>query len=253
MIERWELKGKRALVTGGSRGIGRAIALQLAEHGALVAASYNQDHAAANRLRTELAELGEDHLVVQADVTDAAAARRMVALAVERFEHIDILVNNAGVISHRKLEQLAPHEWRRVVDTNLTGTYLVTREAVSHMTDDGSIVNVTSAVATRGMPAAAHYTASKAGLIGLTRALCKELGPRGIRVNAVAPGIIDTDQAAELTSAARAKYTAMTSLQRLGTLGRGCHRRRVPGQRRVVVRDWPNPRGGWRYLRWLFG
>ena len=135
MIERWELKGKRALVTGGSRGIGRAIALQLAEHGALVAASYNQDHAAANRLRTELAELGEDHLVVQADVTDAAAARRMVALAVERFEHIDILVNNAGVISHRKLEQLAPHEWRRIVDTNLTGTYLVTREAVSHMAD----------------------------------------------------------------------------------------------------------------------
>ena len=217
MIERWELKGKRAVVTGGSRGIGRAIALQLAEQGALVAASYNQDHAAANRLRTELAELGEDHLVVQADVTDAAAARRMVALAVERFEHIDILVNNAGVISHRTLEQLAPHEWRRIIDTNLTGTYLVTREAVNHMTDAGSIVNVTSAVATRGMPAAAHYTASKAGLIGLTRALCKELGPRGIRVNAVAPGIIDTDQAAELTSAARAKYTAMTSLQRLGT------------------------------------
>ena len=217
MIERWELKGKRALVTGGSRGIGRAIALQLAEHGALVAASYNQDHAAANRLRTELAVLGEDHLVVQADVTDAGAVRRMVALAVERFEHIDILVNNAGVISHRTLEQLAPHEWRRILDTNLTGTYLVTREAVPHMADAGSIVNVTSAVATRGMPAAAHYTASKAGLIGLTRALCKELGPRGIRVNAVAPGIIDTDQAAELTSAARTKYAAMTSLQRLGT------------------------------------
>ena len=143
-------------MTGASRGIGRAIALQLAEHGALVAASYNTDHAAAHRLWKDLAELGGDHLVVQADVTDAGAARRMVGLAVERFEEIDILINNAGVISHRKLEQLAPDEWRRVVDTNLTGTYLVTREAVHHMPEAGSIVNVTSAVATRGMPAAAH-------------------------------------------------------------------------------------------------
>jgi NAD(P)-dependent dehydrogenase (short-subunit alcohol dehydrogenase family) len=217
MNEGWELKGKRALVTGASRGIGRAVALQLAEHGALVAATYHRDHATATNLRTELAELAEEHIVVQADVTDAGAARRAVALATERFDRIDILVNNAGVISHRTLEQLAPSEWRRIVDTNLTGTYLVTRETVNHMGEGGSIVNVTSAVATRGMPAAAHYTASKAGLIGLTRALCKELGPRGIRVNAVAPGIIDTDQAAGLSGPARAKYEAMTSLQRLGT------------------------------------
>jgi 3-oxoacyl-[acyl-carrier protein] reductase len=217
MNERWELKGKRAVVTGASRGIGRAVALELAEHGALVAGTYHRDHAAATNLQTELSELGEENIVVQADVSDAGATRRAVALAAERFERIDILVNNAGVISHRKLEQLAPDEWRRIVDTNLTGTYLVTREAVNHMAEGGSIVNVTSAVATRGMPAAAHYTASKAGLIGLTRALCKELGPRGIRVNAVAPGIIDTDQAAGLGGPARAKYEAMTSLQRLGT------------------------------------
>ena len=212
-----ELKGKRALVTGASRGIGRAVVMQLAERGAVVAATYHQDHAAATRLRVDLAELDEEHLVIQADVADAAAARRAIALATERFERIDILVNNAGVISHRSLEQLPPHEWRRVVDTNLTGAYLVTREAVDHMAEGGSIVIVTSAVALRGMPDAAHYTASKAGLIGLTRALCKELGPRGIRVNAVAPGIIETDQASDLGGSARARYEAMTSLRRLGT------------------------------------
>ena len=217
MHEALELKGKRALVTGASRGIGRAVALQLAEHGALVTATYHHDHTAATRLRTELAELADDNMVVQADVTDTAAVRRVVALATGRFQRIDILVNNAGVISHRMLEQLAPDEWRRIVDTNLTGSYLVTREALSHMSEGSSIVNVTSAVATRGMPAAAHYTASKAGLIGLTRALCKELGPRGIRVNAVAPGIIETDQAAGLSAPARARYEAMTALQRLGT------------------------------------
>jgi NAD(P)-dependent dehydrogenase (short-subunit alcohol dehydrogenase family) len=212
-----ELKGKCALVTGASRGIGRAVVMQLAERGAVVAATYHQDHAAATRLRADLAELDQEHLVIQADVADAAAARRAVALATERFERLDILVNNAGVISHRPLEQLPPSEWRRIVDTNLTGAYLVTREAVDHMTEGGSIVNVTSAVALRGMPAAAHYTASKAGLIGLTRALCKELGPRGIRVNAVAPGIIETDQASDLRGPARARYEAMTSLQRLGS------------------------------------
>jgi 3-oxoacyl-[acyl-carrier protein] reductase len=217
VTEGWDLKGKRALVTGASRGIGRAVALQLAERGAVVAATYHRDHAAATHLRAELNELGDEHLVLQADVSDAAAARRVVDLALDRFERLDIVVNNAGVISHRKLEQLTPDEWRRVVDTNLTGTYLVTRAAVAHLADGASIVNVTSAVATRGMAAAAHYTASKAGLIGLTRALCKELGPRGIRVNAVAPGIIETDQAAGLNEAARAKYQAMTSLQRLGT------------------------------------
>ena len=108
MNERWELKGKRALVTGASRGIGRAVALQLAEHGALVAATYTGIRPRRTDLRTELAELGEENIVVQADVTDAGAARRMVALAVERFDRIDILVNNAGVISHRTLEQLAP-------------------------------------------------------------------------------------------------------------------------------------------------
>jgi 3-oxoacyl-[acyl-carrier protein] reductase len=213
----WDLKGKRALVTGASRGIGRAIALQLAERGALVAATYHRDHSAATSVRAGLTELGDENLVVQADVTDASDARRVVDLAIERFEGLDILVNNAGVISHRRLEQLAPDEWRRVVDTNLTGTYLVTRAALAHLHAGASIVNVTSAVATRGMAAAAHYTASKAGLIGLTRALCKELGPRNIRVNAVAPGIIETDQAAGLNAASRARYEAMTALQRLGT------------------------------------
>src|SRR5207245_7824086 len=129
---------------------------------------------------------------------------------------IDIVINNAGGVSHAPIEQLEPDEWHRVMDTNLTAVYLVTKAALPRMGEGGSIVNITSAVAMRGMPGRTHYISSKAGLIGMTRALCKELGPRGIRVNAVAPGIIETDQAAGLTPEQRTRYANLAALARLG-------------------------------------
>jgi NAD(P)-dependent dehydrogenase (short-subunit alcohol dehydrogenase family) len=208
---------KRALVTGGSRGIGRAIVLGLAGGGASVAACYNRESDDVKRLRGELESIGGASYLAQADVSDATSAAAFVRDASERFGGLDILINNAGVVSHAMIEDLELDEWNRVLNTNLTAIYLVTKAALSAMGEGGSIVNITSAVAMRGMPARTHYISSKAGMIGFTRALCKEVGRRGIRVNALAPGIIETDQTADLDDAGRARYAGLAALNRLGS------------------------------------
>ena len=211
-----DLGGKRALVTGGSRGIGRAIVLGLARGGAKVAACYNRESDDVERLRAELAQIDADSYLTQADISDPASVQQFVADAQERFGGLEIVINNAGVVSHRMLDQLELEEWHRVIDTNLTAIYLVAKAAAPLMGDGGSIVNITSAVAMRGMPGRTHYISSKAGVIGITRALCKELGPRGIRVNALAPGIIETDQTSDLDEAGRQRYSGLAALKRLG-------------------------------------
>ena len=211
-----ELAGKRALVTGGSRGIGRAIVLALARSGVSVAACYHRESEAVNSLAVELEQLGHDSHVVEADVSDEAAVGRLVGGVRERFGRIDVLVNNAGVVSHRTLADLDLAEWRRILDTNLTAMYLVTRAALDAIPGGGSVINVASAVATVGMVGRTHYTASKAGVVGFTRSLCKELGPRGVRANAIAPGIIETDQVAGLNPEQRARYQNLAALGRLG-------------------------------------
>jgi 3-oxoacyl-[acyl-carrier protein] reductase len=210
------LDGKRALVTGGSRGIGRAIVLGLAQSGATVAACYHRESDDVNRLRGELSEIGGDSYLTQADVADAASVETFVRDANAKLGGLDIVINNAGVVSHAMIEQLELEEWHRVIDTNLTAVYLVAKAALPLMAEGGSIVNITSAVAMRGMPGRTHYISSKAGLIGLTRALCKEVGRRGIRVNALAPGIIETDQTSDLDEAGRARYSGLAALNRLG-------------------------------------
>lgn len=211
-----DLKGKRALVTGGSRGIGRAIVLALAEHGASVAAGYTRDSDDIRSLASELEAFGNDSHTVQADVSDEAQVTSMVGGLRERFERIDIVVNNAGVVSHRLIDDLDLAEWRRVIDTNLTSIFLVVRACLPSMASGGSVINVTSAVGLKGMQARTHYTASKAGIIGFTRSLAKEIGPKGMRANAVAPGIIETDQVGGLTPEGRARYESMIALGRLG-------------------------------------
>jgi 3-oxoacyl-[acyl-carrier protein] reductase len=210
------LGGKKAVVTGGSRGIGRAIVLGLARDGASVAACFNRESDDVKRLRGELEEIGGDSYLAQADVSDPDSASSFVGDAAERFGGIDILMNNAGVVSHQMIQDLDLDEWHRVIDTNLTAVYLITQAALPHMGEGGSVVNITSAVAMRGMPARTHYISSKAGLIGFTRALCKEVGKEGIRVNALAPGIIETDQTAGLDEAGRARYSGLAALNRLG-------------------------------------
>jgi 3-oxoacyl-[acyl-carrier protein] reductase len=210
------LNGKRALVTGGSRGIGRAIVLGLAQSGATVAACYHRESDDVERLRGELEQVGGGSYLTQADVADAASVQTFVSEANTRLGGLDIVINNAGVVSHAMIEQLELDEWHRVIDTNLTAVYLVAKAALPLMTEGGSIVNITSAVAMRGMPGRTHYISSKAGLIGLTRALCKEVGRRGIRVNALAPGIIETDQTSDLDEAGRTRYSGLAALNRLG-------------------------------------
>jgi NAD(P)-dependent dehydrogenase (short-subunit alcohol dehydrogenase family) len=211
-----DLKGKRALVTGGSRGIGRAIVLGLANGGATVAACYNRESDDVAKLRGELEQISSDSYLAQADVADPASVTGFVSEAAERFGGIDILVNNAGVVSHKMLADLDLAEWHRVIDTNLTSIYLICQAAVPLMGPGASIVNITSGVAMRGMPGRTHYISSKAGVIGMTRALCKELGGKGIRVNGVAPGIIETDQTAGLDDAGKARYSGLAALNRLG-------------------------------------
>jgi 3-oxoacyl-[acyl-carrier protein] reductase len=212
-----ELKGKRVLVTGGTRGIGRAIALAFAAAGATVHTCGRTDGEASAALRTDLAEYGGEHVVHAADVADPAQCRRLVEDTVGTLGGLDVLVNNAGVVSHRTLDELDGEEWSRIIDTNLRGTFEVTRAALPSMGQGGSIINISSAVAAVGMVARTHYTASKAAIHGFTRSLCKEAGPRGVRANVVAPGIIETDQAAGMTPEIRKRYEALAALGRLGT------------------------------------
>lgn len=210
------LKGRHVLVTGGARGIGRATVLATAAQGASVTACYVNESEQVESLRRELDEQGAPAKLVRCDITDHEQAGRLSADAHEKYGPIDAIVNNAGVISHLPLRDLAPDEWHRILDTNLTGMYHVIRGALPYVAETASIVNISSAVAHHGMPGAAHYVASKAGVMGLTRALAKELGPQGIRVNCIASGLIETDQMKAVTAEGRARYEQMISLGRLG-------------------------------------
>jgi 3-oxoacyl-[acyl-carrier protein] reductase len=211
-----DLKGGNVIVTGGSRGIGRAIVLALAAQGATVTAAYVHESDAVTSLRGELAALGARAELVRVDVTDAAQTTVLAARVAEAHGPVTGLVNNAGVISHLPLAALTPDEWQRILDTNLTGVYHLSRATLPHFADTAAIVNISSAVAHHGMPGAAHYVASKAGVMGLTRALAKELGPRGIRVNCIASGLVETDQMQAVSEEGKARYRQMIALGRLG-------------------------------------
>ena len=212
-----DVSGKRVVLTGGTRGIGRATALAFAAAGAAVYTCGHTESAAAESLRTQLKEFGDGHVVDVADIGDRAAAAAFVRRAAGALGGIDVLVNNAGVVSHTTLDAMNDEEWDRILETNLGGTMAVTRAALPALSDGSSIVHVASAVATVGMVARTHYTASKAAVVGFNRSLCKEVGPRGVRSNVVAPGIIETDQAAGMTPEVRARYEKLAALQRLGT------------------------------------
>jgi len=210
------LAGKHALVTGGSRGIGRAIALALAEQGVSVAACYHTESEDMRSLAAELERYGNGSYMVQVDISSKESVARMAESVRQRFGKLNILVNNAGVISHIPLAAMEFDQWQQVIATNLTSLYLVTHAMQSMLVEGGSIINVGSAVASVGIPARTHYTASKAGVVGFSRSLCKEMGPRGIRVNVIAPGVIDTHQAAGLSAQQRERYASMAALGRLG-------------------------------------
>jgi NAD(P)-dependent dehydrogenase (short-subunit alcohol dehydrogenase family)/ribosome-associated toxin RatA of RatAB toxin-antitoxin module len=210
------LDGRYALVTGGTRGIGRAVVLRLARAGAIVIACYRQESEAVAALQRELKELSDGHLLIAADVRRPEEIARLVERTATHAGQLDVVVNNAGSISHVPYPDLTLEQWQDVVGSNLTAAHLVIQGVLPLLHRGSAVVNIGSAVATVGLPLRAHYTAAKAGLIGLSRSLCKELGPRGIRVNTVAPGVIDTDQAAGLSPEQRKRYETLASLGRLG-------------------------------------
>jgi 3-oxoacyl-[acyl-carrier protein] reductase len=213
-----ELDGRVALVTGGSRGIGASICRELAGAGASVAVNYARDAAAAAAVCDQITAAGGVAQAVQGDVAGADGAASLVAAVESGIGPIEILVNNAGITRDDLIMRLSEEDWRDVIDTNLGGAFFTCRALSRPMLKrrSGSIVNISSIVGVRGNAGQTNYAASKAGLIGLTKALAKELGGRGIRVNAIAPGYIATELTDALPDAARDAILANTPLGRLG-------------------------------------
>jgi 3-oxoacyl-[acyl-carrier protein] reductase len=214
-----DLSGKSALVTGGSRGIGKAIALRLAGQGADVAFSYRGNEGAANATAGEIEALGRRGLAIQADVSDADAAEGLVKGVVEAFGKVDILVNNAGITRDDLIMRMSVEAFREVLETNLFGAFYMTKAVTRPMlkAKSGRIVNITSVSGQAGQTGQANYSAAKAGLIGLTKATARELASRGITVNAVAPGFVLTELTQDLPDALKDEITSRTPLGRFGT------------------------------------
>ena len=212
------LQGKCALVTGGSRGIGRAVCLELARQGARVAVNYAGNAAAAEETVKACQDLGAEAFAIQADVADAAACDAMVKEVLARFGRVDILVNNAGVTRDGLMLTMKESDWDTVLDTNLKGAFQCMKAVYRPMMKQkyGRVVNLSSIVGIRGNAGQANYAASKAGLIGLTKSMAKELAARNVTVNAVAPGFIDTDMTAALPEKAREAMLASIPMGRLG-------------------------------------
>jgi 3-oxoacyl-[acyl-carrier protein] reductase len=198
-----ELEGRAALVTGGSRGIGRAICLELARRGARVVVNYQSNEALAEGVVREITAAKGDAVAIQGDVSNADSAAALVKAAVERFGGLEILVNNAGITRDGLLMRMSEDDWDAVHNTNLRGAFLITKAAMRPMlrARNGRIINISSVVGVMGNPGQANYAAAKAGLIGFTRAVAREVASRGITVNAVAPGFIQTDITAGLNEA----------------------------------------------------
>ncbi|MFP5343050.1 MAG: 3-oxoacyl-[acyl-carrier-protein] reductase [Candidatus Limnocylindria bacterium] len=214
-----ELDGRSALVTGGSRGIGRAIALRLATQGADVAFTYRGNAAAAEATVAALEALGRRALAVQADAADGTSAEGVVKAVLDAFGKVDILVNNAGITRDDLIMRMSAEAWNDVIDTNLSGAFWMTKAVTRPMLKAraGRIINITSVSGQAGQTGQANYSAAKAGLIGLTKATARELASRGITVNAVAPGFVLTELTQDLPDALQAQITERTPLGRFGT------------------------------------
>jgi 3-oxoacyl-[acyl-carrier protein] reductase len=208
---------KVGLVTGGGRGIGRAIVEEFSAAGYSVVFTYSSN---ANAASAVMEKLGSNVTALQADVRDLERAQQIVAETVAKYGPISVLVNNAGIRNDVPLMKMDPAVWRDVIDTNLTGTFNYSRAVVGGMLrTGGSVVNVTSVSGVIGMAGQTNYSASKAGVIGLTKALAKEVARFGIRVNAVAPGFIDTDMTATIDENTRKKLYAQIPSGQAGTVG----------------------------------
>ncbi len=210
---------KTVLITGASRGIGRATALKFARQGYAVAVNYNKSQDEAESLKKEIEELGGKAEIFKADMSDCFAVEKMIESVKSGFGSIDVLVNNAGIALPQGLfTDFEDSDIRRVFDVNIIGMMNCTKAAISHMVSkkSGVIVNVSSIWGVVGSSCEVIYSTSKAAVLGFTKALAKELGPSGIRVNSVAPGFVDTDMNAHITKADRTEFAENTALCRIG-------------------------------------
>jgi 3-oxoacyl-[acyl-carrier protein] reductase len=196
------LTEKVAIVTGASRGIGRAIALELAQVGAKIAVNYANSSSAADELVTQIINSGGEAIAIQANVAKVEQVDLLIDAVMQKWGRIDVLVNNAGITRDTLLLRMKPEDWQAVIDTNLTGVFLCTRAASKIMLKQksGRMINIASVAGQMGNPGQANYSAAKAGVIGFTKTVAKELSSRGITVNAVAPGFIATDMTSDLKS-----------------------------------------------------
>ncbi|MFD1928734.1 3-oxoacyl-[acyl-carrier-protein] reductase [Sporosarcina siberiensis] len=211
--------GKAAIVTGASRGIGREIALQLAKEGAKVAVNYSGSKDKADEVVQLITDSGGEAFAIQADVSQTDSVKNMVDQTLERFGSIDILVNNAGITRDNLLMRMKEDEWDDVLNINLKGVFLCTKGVTRQMMRQraGKIVNVASIVGVSGNPGQANYVAAKAGVIGFTKTVAKELATRNINVNAVAPGFITTDMTEALSDEVKEQMTSVIPLGKLGS------------------------------------
>ena len=216
-----QFEGKTAIVTGGTRGIGRAIVLELANHGANVAFNYSKSGDEAEKLKAEIEALGGKAIAAQCDVSKTEAAADFVSQVKDAFGTVDYLVNNAGITRDQLVLRMKEEDWDSVIDTNLKGAWNFSKAVLRPMMrneNGGSILNISSISGVVGMLGQSNYSASKAGMIGLTKALAKEVASRKISVNALAPGMVDTDIVTEMNPEYREKILAQIPLGRFATV-----------------------------------
>jgi 3-oxoacyl-[acyl-carrier protein] reductase len=213
-----DLKGKVAIITGGSRGIGRLCCMVFANSGVNVVFTYNKSKKEADILKRKLKSFGVESLNIQADVRNYQECRRVVEKTLKKFKKIDILINNAGIIKDRALVMMTLDDWRDVVETNLGGTFNMTRACITTFLKQkkGCIINMSSVSGLVGVPRQTNYSASKAGIIGFSKALAKEVAPYNIRVNVVCPGYINTDMVNSLREDIKKGIINSVPVKRLG-------------------------------------
>ena len=209
---------KTILVTGASRGIGKEVALKYAENGYDVVINYVSSKTDVKALENEFKEKGVDSLIIKADVSKQEEVQELVDKAIEKFGKIDVLVNNAGITKDNLLMRMSEEEFDKVIEINLKGTYLVTKAVTKYMMKkrSGSIINLSSVVGVAGNAGQCNYSASKAGIIGFTKSIAKELASRNIRANAVAPGFIETDMTNVLSDTVKETIHNQIPLKRMG-------------------------------------
>ena len=210
---------KVAFITGATRGIGKAIALELAKEGYNIALNYRTENEALENLKKEISEIGVECYPVQGDVSKAEDSERMTKEIIEHFEQIDVLVNNAGITKDNLILRMKEEEFTDVINVNLVGTFNITKNVIKYMTKKryGKIINLSSVVGISGNAGQSNYAASKAGIIGFTKSIAKELALRNITANAVAPGFIQTDMTNVLKDEIKEAIEGTIPLKRLGT------------------------------------